>query len=151
MPRPQEAFNKKEFEKKKLQKRNEKEKRKEERKAKSKDGKSLDEMMAYVDENGNLTSTPPDPTKKKVINTEDIVIGSRNSGSSSTESPVRTGKITSFNTAKGFGFIKDSESGDNVFVHISGLSGPVQENDKVMFEVERGPKGFSAVRVKIVK
>jgi cold shock CspA family protein len=151
MPRPQEAFNKKEFEKKKLQKRNEKEKRKEERKAKSKDGKSLDEMFAYVDENGNLTSTPPDPTKKKIINSEDIVTGSRNTGSANTSNPVRTGKVTSFNTSKGFGFIKDSESGDNVFVHISGLSSPVKENDKVMFEVERGPKGFSAVRVKIVK
>jgi hypothetical protein len=96
MPRPQEAFNKKEFEKKKLQKRNEKEKRKEERKAKSKDGKSLDEMFAYVDENGNLTSTPPDPTKKKIINSEDIVTGSRNTGSANTSNPVRTGKVTSF-------------------------------------------------------
>jgi hypothetical protein len=64
MARSQETFNKKEAEKRKAQKRKEKEQRKEERKANAKEGKSLEEMMAYVDEDGNITSTPPDPTKK---------------------------------------------------------------------------------------
>jgi hypothetical protein len=77
MARPQETFNKKELEKKRLQKRKEKEQRKEERKANAKEGSSLEDMMAYVDENGNISSTPPDPTRRKpTIKTEDIVIGS---------------------------------------------------------------------------
>jgi cold-shock DNA-binding protein family len=80
MGRSQETYNKKEKEKRKLQKRKEKEARKEARKEAG--GKSsLDDMIAYVDEFGNITSTPPDPTKKKEeINAEDIVLGARNSG-----------------------------------------------------------------------
>ena len=66
MARGSETFNKRENEKKKAQKRKEKEQRKEERKA-SNQGKSFEDMLAYVDENGNLTSTPPDETKKRVI------------------------------------------------------------------------------------
>jgi spore germination protein YaaH len=95
MARPQETFNKKELEKKRLQKRKEKEQRKEERKANAKEGSSLEDMMAYVDENGNITSTPPDPTRKKTtIKTEDIVIGSSNFGSVNQGSgAVRTGKL----------------------------------------------------------
>ena len=60
------TFNKREKEKKRLQKHEEKKVRKEERKANSSGG-GLDSMMAYVDENGVITSTPPDPTKRKVI------------------------------------------------------------------------------------
>ena len=68
MGRSQETFSKKEHEKKKIQKRKEKEEKREERKANSKKGKSFEDMIAYVDENGQLTSTPPDPNKKKVLN-----------------------------------------------------------------------------------
>ena len=67
MGRSQETFSKKEKEKKKLRKRQDKEAKKEDRKANSSKGKELDEMMAYVDENGNITETPPDPTKKKKV------------------------------------------------------------------------------------
>ena len=70
MAKSQETFSKKEAEKKKAQKKKEKEQRKEERKANAKSG-SLEDMMAYVDEYGNITSTPPDPLKKKsIIKTE---------------------------------------------------------------------------------
>jgi cold shock CspA family protein len=151
MSRPQETFNKKELEKKRLQKRKEKEQRKEERKANGKEGKSWEDMIAYIDENGNITSTPPDPTKKKAtIKTEDIVTGSRNLESHQS-SAAKTGKIMFFNTSKGFGFIKDAQSGESIFVHSNGLLGPVKENDMVSFETERGPKGLNAVRVKVVK
>ena len=63
MARSKETFGKKELEKKKLKKRKEKEARKEERKA-SGGSQSFEDMLVYVDENGQLTSTPPDPTKK---------------------------------------------------------------------------------------
>jgi len=59
-----ESFSKKEKEKKKLKKKQDKEQKKEERKNNTDKGKSLEEMFVYVDEYGNITSTPPDPTKK---------------------------------------------------------------------------------------
>jgi len=63
MAKSQESWNKKEKEKLKLKKRKDKEERKEERKA-SNEGKSFDDMIAYVDENGQIVSSPPDPSKK---------------------------------------------------------------------------------------
>ena len=153
MAKSQETFSKKEAEKKKAQKRKEKEQRKEERKANNaKSGTRLEDMMAYVDEYGNITSTPPDPNKiKKNINVDDIVIGARNNVADNPADAFRKGKITFFNEAKGYGFIKDLQSQESIFVHINQLTEAVKENDKVTFEVERGPKGFSAVRVKLTK
>lgn len=150
MARPQETFNKKELEKKRMQKRKEKEQRKEDRKANAKDGQSWESMMAYVDENGNISSTPPDPTKKKTIKTEDIVTGARNIDTGE-EEVAKTGKVTFFNTSKGFGFIKDDQTGDSIFVHVNNVLQAIKENDKVTYETERGVKGLSAVRVKLVK
>lgn len=150
MARSQETFSKKEAEKKKLQKRKEKEQRKEERKANAKDGNDLDSMMAYVDEDGNITSTPPDPTKKRaVIKEEDIVLGARNNVELNPDELIRKGKVTFFNDSKGYGFIKDLQSQESIFVHINALTTPIKENDKVTFEVERGLKGLNAVRVKV--
>jgi cold shock CspA family protein len=149
MAKSQETFSKQETEKRKAQKRKEKEQRKEERKAKSKSGSNLEDMLAYVDENGNITSTPPDPNKKKNnINVDDIVIGARNNVADNPADAFRKGKIMFFNESKGYGFIKDLQSQESIFVHINQLTEAVRENDKVTFEVERGPKGYSAVRVK---
>src|SRR3546814_14413552 len=75
MAKSQETVNKKEKEKKRLKKKQDKEQKREERKSTSSKGKSLEEMYAYVDENGDLTFTPPDPKKRKVINQEDIELG----------------------------------------------------------------------------
>jgi cold shock CspA family protein len=147
MARQQESFNKNEMEKRKQQKKKEKEQKKAERKANAKSGASLDDMIAYVDENGNITSTPPDPTKKKEIKESDIVLGSRNTGSAG-PAPVRKGKVTHFNDSKGYGFIRDMQTGESIFVHVSAVSFPIKENDQVTFETEQGPKGLSAVNVK---
>jgi len=141
------TFNKKENEKKRIAKRKEKEERKEERKASAKKGASLEEMYAYVDENGNLTSTPPDPSKRrKEINTEEILLGAR-PVEASTADPIRKGIVTHFNDGKGYGFIRDLQSQDSIFVHINALSGPIKEGDKVSFEVQQGHKGPNAVNV----
>lgn len=146
MARSKETFSKKELEKKKLQKRKEKAARKEERKEAGK--RSFEDMIAYMDEDGNIVATPPDPTKKKKeMKVKDIVIGARNSGDSEAEDPVRTGKVTFFNDSKGYGFIRDIETGDSVFVHVNGLIDEINESDKVTFETERGPKGMTAVKV----
>ena len=142
------TFNKKEQEKRKKQKKKEKEERKADRQSNPKSS-SLEDMMAYVDENGNLTTTPPDPTrKKKEINESDIVIGSRNIGGNDPADSVRKGRVTSFNTSKGYGFIKDSQSQESVFVHISSFTVPIKEGDTVSFQIEYGPKGANAVDVK---
>ncbi len=150
MARSTETFNKKEKEKKRLKKQKEKRERAEERKENVVKGKSLDEMMAYVDENGNITSTPPDPTKKRKIITEDIQIATPKQEAIQPGDLIRKGKVTFFNESKGYGFIKDSESQESIFVHINELSEAVSENDKVTFEVEAGQKGMTAVRVKKV-
>lgn len=149
MGRSQETFGKKENQKKKIQKRKDKEEKKEARQANSNKGKSLDSMMAYIDEYGNISDTPPDPKNKIEINTEDIQMGARKE-ELITQS-VRKGIITFFNEAKGYGFIKDMKTQESIFVHINALASPVKENEKVTFEVERGPKGLSAVRVSTVK
>jgi cold shock CspA family protein len=144
-----ETFNKKEKEKKRLQKRKEKEQKKQERKANSKEGKTLDEMMAYVDENGNISDTPPDPLKKRNIKEGDIVIGSRNTEGFEPPVVIRKGRVTFFNTAKGYGFIKDLQTQESIFVHANSLTVLIKENDKVTFETEMGYKGLSAIKVKI--
>ncbi|HEX8277127.1 MAG TPA: cold shock domain-containing protein [Segetibacter sp.] len=148
MGKSQETFGKKEKEKKKLKQRQDKQEKMEERKANAKKGKSLDEMMAYIDENGNISSTPPDPKKKKVFKQEDMQIGIPKQEPMGEADLIRTGVVTFFNHDKGFGFIKDMQTQESVFVHINQLSGPVKENEKVTYEVEMGPKGPNAVNVK---
>eukprot|EP01092_Planopodium_desertum_P015232 TRINITY_DN7995_c0_g1_i1.p1 TRINITY_DN7995_c0_g1~~TRINITY_DN7995_c0_g1_i1.p1 ORF type:complete len:143 (-),score=15.58 TRINITY_DN7995_c0_g1_i1:564-929(-) len=118
----------------------------EERKANGKKGKSLEEMMAYIDENGNISATPPDPRNKKMFKSEDIEIGVPKRVD--IDEPIRTGAVSFFNDAKGFGFINDKETGERVFIHINNLSEPIKEGDKVTFEVEMGDRGPSAVNVK---
>ncbi len=144
-----ETWNKKEREKKKKQSQKEKAEKKQERKENHKGGES--EMYAYLDENGNLSSTPPDPKKRIIINAEDIEIGVPKQADVNPEDLIRTGIVTFFNDAKGYGFIKDLETQESVFVHINALTEAIKENNKVSFEVEMGPKGANAVNVKMVK
>jgi CspA family cold shock protein len=61
------------------------------------------------------------------------------------------GTVKFFNNSKGFGFIKPEDSGEDIFVHSSGLIDQVRENDQVKYEVERGKKGFNAVKVEVVR
>ncbi len=60
------------------------------------------------------------------------------------------GTVKFFNETKGFGFIKPSDSGEDIFVHSSGLVDEIRENDKVEFDVEEGRKGMNAVNVKVL-
>jgi cold shock CspA family protein len=149
MATSKDGWNKKEVEKRKQQQKKEKEQRKEERKANAKEGKSLEDMIMYVDENGNFSSTPPDPAKKKVIREEDIEIGVPRQAAAKPEDSIRKGTVTFFNDSKGYGFIRDAASQDSIFVHINNVQDPISENSKVTFEVEMGPKGPSAVKVKL--
>ena len=63
---------------------------------------------------------------------------------------MNKGTVKFFNVTKGFGFIKDEESNNEYFVHVTGLVDEIQENDEVTFELKEGRKGLNAVNVKLV-
>jgi len=149
MARSQDTFSKREREKQRVKKQQDKREKMQERKGKEKSTR-LEDMMAYLDENGNLSNTPPDPKKKKIFRQEDIIVSVPKLEDRKPDVP-RTGVVAFFNTQKGFGFINDSESRERIFVHINELSSPIQENDKVTFMVENGPKGLVATNVSIIK
>ncbi|MEP6713113.1 MAG: cold shock domain-containing protein [Ferruginibacter sp.] len=146
-----ETWNKKEREKKKKQSKKEKAEKKQERKENSKNSDDPESMFAYLDENGNLSSQPPDPRKKIIVKAEDIEIGVPRQEALNPDDLVRKGIVTHFNSEKGYGFIKDQESQQSVFVHINATTEEIKENNKVSFEVEMGPKGANAVNVKLIK
>jgi len=146
MARSKETFNKREKEKKRIKQRQEKREKMEERKARAEKGKPLHEMMAYIDENGNLSTVPPDPKLKRVFVAEEIEIGVPKATAVDEENGT-TGHVDYFNQSKGFGFIIDA-GGERLFFHVNGLTEAVAERDRVSFEVERGPRGLSAVNVR---
>lgn len=146
MARPQETFNKKEQEKLRAKKKKEKLEKKEARKANPK--LSGEDIYVYVDENGHLTNTPPDPSKKIIVDVESIEINVSRRTESDEIPTERRGTIDFFNDSKGFGFIKEVETGEKYFVHISGLIDDVKEGNLVTYDLERGAKGMNAVNVK---
>lgn len=149
MGRSQDTFNKKEVRNKKEKKRKDKAAKRLAKKDNEKTGE-LEDMIVYVDENGVLTSTPPDPNKKAVVDSETINVSVPKRDDIPYD-PIRNGVVTFFNETKGFGFIRDLETQESVFVHVNNLIEPIKDNNMVSFEVEMGPKGPSAFRVKILK
>ena len=147
MAKSQETFNKKEREKKRLKKRQDKKERKEERKANSKENPTME--YSYLDENGHYSSTPPDPSKKHKVKAEDILVSTPKQDPSVKPDTTRSGRITFFNEGKGFGFIQDDQTQESVFVHVNSMIDQVREGARVTFKTERGPKGMSAVDVRI--
>jgi cold shock CspA family protein len=142
------SFNKKELEKKREQKRQDKQKRKEERRANS--SGAFEDMIAYVDENGIITSTPPDPMiSKQEIEIANIAVSTPKK--TEPEETVFEGYVEYFNSDKGFGFIKSAAGMDKYFFHISSAPASITKGNKVTFEMERGPKGMNAVRITLVK
>lgn len=149
MAKSQESINKKEKETKRFKKQKDKAQKSEERKKNSQGG-GLENMMAYVDEYGVVTDTPPDPTKKKaIINADSIEIGVPKRKDDDTPA-IHKGRVDFFNDSKGFGFIKELDTQEKYFVHVNGLIDEIKENDMVTFELERGLKGMNAIRVKKV-
>jgi cold shock CspA family protein len=149
MSRKNETSGKKEVRIKNEKKRKEKEQKRFERKQQSRNGNNLDEMIAYVDEFGNISSTPPDLTQKKVINAQDIEIGIRRDSSTDNLGSMHSGVVAFFDEIKGYGFIKDSSTRQDIFVHSNALTEPIKENNHVTFEIIKGPRGLNAINVKI--
>jgi cold shock CspA family protein len=143
------TYNKRENEKKKQVRRAEKQKKKEDRKLLGK-ANSFDDMIAYVDENGVITSTPPElnPNKEE-IKQEDILISTPKKGDIET-STVLKGRVDYFNESKGYGFIKDLGSDEKYFFHVSNNTlTDISETDIVTFELERGLRGMNAINIRI--
>jgi cold shock CspA family protein len=143
----QETYGKKEREKKRLKKQEDKKKKAIERKANSKGG-GLENMLVYVDEFGQFTDTPPDPSKKVKVDAESIEIGVPKREAAEEIDPVHEGRVDFYDSSKGFGFIIDKVDQERYFVHVSGTTEDIGEGDKVSFELEKGQKGLNAVRVK---
>jgi CspA family cold shock protein len=139
-----ETFSKKEKREKKAKKKQEKAHKMEERKVNNSKGKGLEGMMAYLDENGNLTSVrPPADRRMKEVEVHDIQLGA-----APVEAvDVRKKGIVSFYSEKGYGFITEEKSREKIFVHNSELSQPVREGDKVTFEIGKTDRGLNAFRV----
>ena len=62
----------------------------------------------------------------------------------------KEGTVKFFNNLKGFGFISQTDTRTDVFVHSSGLIDNIRENDRVQFDVEEGKKGLNAINVKVI-
>ncbi len=139
------SYNKKEREKKKRKKQKDKAEKREQKKL---DNTKPTEFM-YLDENGNLTPTPPDPNKKKKIKAEDIEVSTPKSGKSEANF-LRTGVVKFFNSEKGYGFIADQGSREEYFVHADSLIDDIKDNDEVQFELGQGTKGPIAINVTLV-
>jgi cold shock CspA family protein len=141
-----ETFNKKEKEKKRKEKKAAKQERKDMRKMNATKGASLTDMMAYVDEYGNLTSTPMDYKNKREASLDEIQISIPTLEERDLVD-TKKGVVKYFNTEKGFGFISDSVQKKDVFFHLNSLMHPVQANDRVSFELVKGKKGPEAVNI----
>jgi cold shock CspA family protein len=150
MGRSQESFGKKEIRNKKEKKRKEKEQKRAIRKSEGKKG-NFEDMIAYVDEFGVISATPPDPNKKTVVIAENIELDIARNNPENTPDYVRKGVVTLFNESKGYGFIRDLETRVSIFVHANNLLEPVKENNIVTFETGKGPKGPTALKVKLFK
>jgi cold shock CspA family protein len=148
MARSKETFSKKDVRTKQAKKRKEKEKRRQEKKEQG--TSSFDDMIAYVDENGMLTDTPPDPNaKRKEIKAENIEVGVPKQEDRIIDN-TRTGRLKNFDESKGFGFIIDSDTKDSIFVHINDCIDEISIGNRVQFEIEKGLKGLKAVKVKLI-
>jgi len=153
MAKSQQTFNKSEKEKKRLKKREEKRKKMEARKTEKEQNDGSESIpFAYVDQFGNLTDTPPDPADKIKVKAKNIVLGVPKKEDMDEEEfdPIRKGKVSFYDNSKGFGFIIDIEDQEKYFCHVSNLIDAIEENDKVQFELEKGPRGLNAVRVKLI-
>ena len=139
------SFGKRENEKKKQAKRLEKQRSKEARRAEG--TSSFEEMIAWVDEHGNLTDVPPEERARKAqeVKLEDIVI-STPKNTEVEEAPLR-GRVEYFNASKGYGFIKDLATTEKYFFHITAAPAEIAEGRTVTFELERSARGMNATHI----
>lgn len=150
MARSQQSWSKREKEKRKQKRKEEKQRRKELRQEEKKDGTNLEDMIAWVDAEGNPTDEKPNPEDFEEIKAEDIVLGIPPKEQSDQDETENKGVVTFFNTDRGYGFIKAENSNDNFFTHINSHIDEIKEGDKVNFDIVPGDKGPVAINVKLL-
>ena len=107
-------------------------------------------MIAYVDEYGMISSTPPEENvKKKEINLEEIMIPTPKKEDE--EPVILRGRVEFFNESRGFGFIKDLSGVEKYFFHVNNVVTEIKEGNVVTFDLERGIKGMNAVNICLEK
>jgi len=137
------TFAKKELQKKRAKKKQEKLERREERKAVNNKGKSFEDMLVYLDEDGNLTDIHPD----KQIKGRPEENKPRSTSTSNVEAMIFTGTITQFFDDKNYGFISEDKTKANVFIHGNSLKEKLTIRDRVSYKKEKTEKGYSAFEV----
>ena len=112
----------------------------------------MDDMIAWVDEHGNITDVPPEERerRKESIKLEDIAVSTPKKEELGEPEPLK-GRVEHFNAAKGYGFIKDLGNMEKYFFHISSAPQDIAEGKIVTFELERGTRGMNAVKITVTK
>ena len=106
-------------------------------------------MIAYVDEYGMISSTPPEENvKKREINLEEIMIATPKKEDE--EPVILRGRVEFFNESRGFGFIKDLSGVEKYFFHVNNVVTEIKEGNVVTFDLERGIKGMNAVNIYLI-
>lgn len=141
------TYNKKALQQKRAKKKQDKLERREDRKNHNDKGKSLSEMIVYLDEFGNFTDVPPEKQNRKKVKLEDVQLGA----APQEEQKEFTGVLSLFFKEKSYGFITDDNSKEAIFVHSNNFEDQINEKDKVTFEREKTPKGYSAIHVRKIK
>ncbi|WLD23778.1 cold shock domain-containing protein [Flavobacterium dauae] len=136
------SFSKKENNKKKNKKLQDKQSRREDRKSNNNKGKSLDDMIVYIDINGNFTSVPPHLQNRD----EDLAAAKKSRNVVETEDTVCNGTVT-YTNEKGYGFITEEKTGENIFFHQGQINQPINKHDKVSFTKESTLKGDRAINI----
>ena len=111
--------------------------------------RSFEDMLAYVDENGVLHTTPQDVKPREEIDISEIEVSVPRQSEAEEAEPL-SGRVEYFTSSKGYGFIKDASDGEKYFFHVTNAPAGIAEGDRVTFELERGTRGLNAVRIAII-
>ncbi len=142
MSKTQLTFKKKETAKKKQLKKLEKQERREQNKMNNDKGKSLEEMFAYVDEFGNISSTPP--TQQYKFKEEDLL------RPQDQEDEFLFGKVSYYNETGNYGFIRDNESRETVYFNDKLAGKPLSLNQAVKYKYTRTKQGNQITEVEVL-
>lgn len=138
------SFSKKENNKKKTKKLQDKQLRREDRKDNNNKGKTLDDMIVYVDVNGHFTSVPPHLQDKD----EDLARAKRAQESAAIDPNADYSGVVTYLSDKGYGFITEDKTAENIFFHIGQLSLTLDKHTRVTYKKELTPKGFRAIDIR---
>lgn len=134
----QQTFRKKEIAKQKLQKRRAKQERREHRAENNDKGKSLEEMLAYVDEYGNISDTPPE--KKYEYKASDLE-------KPNDEEVYYMGKVSYYNEGGQYGFIRNNETRESAYFNFKILGFELQQDQHVKFKSKPSKQGLQVTEV----